>query len=434
MPDLLPGTRARRATWSDMPRRCIVGGVLPENIVTLVEPPTPSVRPFLRRCRLRNYRSIAQSDVELCPLTLLVGPNGSGKSNFVDALRLVTEAVTTSLEHALHERGGIQQVRRRSGGHPTHFAVALELQLPEGVDAAYRFEVGAVAGGAFKITREQCRVGPARFEVREGALTVRPAEVAPPPLPDRLYLVTAAGLPAFRPLYDGLARMGFYNVQPERIRALQPPDQGELLARDGSNLASVVRRMRQVSPGAMTRVEDFLRQVVPGLEGVDALPMGHMTTLEFRQRVEGAEDPWRFPAINMSDGTLRALALLVALFQPVIRAGVPLVGIEEPETALHPAAAGILFDALRSATRHTQVVVTSHSPELLDHPSLAPEEVLAVNASEGRTEIGPLDEASRSAMCDRLYTGGELLRSAQLEPARVAGVRATPFFEKWSAR
>lgn len=57
---------------------------------------------------------------------------------------------------------------------------------------------------------------------------------------DCLYLVNASGLPEFRPLYDALSHMGFYSLNPDRIRDLQFPDPGDLLARDGSNIASVL--------------------------------------------------------------------------------------------------------------------------------------------------------------------------------------------------
>jgi predicted ATPase len=122
----------------------------------------------------------------------------------------------------------------------------------------------------------------------------------------------------------------------------------------------------------------------------------------------------------MSDGTLRALGILVALFQSGRRNGaglhVSLVGIEEPELALHPAAAGLLIDGLRDASRSTQVLVTSHSPDLLDNPQVTSDSLLAVDADEGTTIIGPLDEAGKSALHDRLYTAGELLRLSQLAP------------------
>ena len=67
------------------------------------------------RVVLKNFKSIAACDVKLGPLTVLVGPNGSGKSNFVDSLRFVSDSLTTTLDHALRDRGGINEVRRRSG-------------------------------------------------------------------------------------------------------------------------------------------------------------------------------------------------------------------------------------------------------------------------------------------------------------------------------
>jgi recombinational DNA repair ATPase RecF len=69
--------------------------------------------PLLTGVALKNYKSIAACAVELGGLTFLVGPNGAGKSNFLDALRFVADSLRTSLEHALRDRGGINEVRRR---------------------------------------------------------------------------------------------------------------------------------------------------------------------------------------------------------------------------------------------------------------------------------------------------------------------------------
>jgi predicted ATPase len=119
----------------------------------------------------------------------------------------------------------------------------------------------------------------------------------------------------------------------------------------------------------------------------------------------------------MSDGTLRALGTLIAVNQLARRIGpVSLVGIEEPETALHPAAAGALMDALREAASHTQVLVTSHSPELLDQVNLETDTLLAVFSRDGNTGIAPIDLASRTVIRNHLYTPGELLRLDQLAP------------------
>jgi predicted ATPase len=143
-----------------------------------------------------------------------------------------------------------------------------------------------------------------------------------------------------------------------------------------------------------------------------------METLEFRQGVAGAKHPWRFLANNMSDGTLRVLGILVALFQENRDAQkrALLVGIEEPEVALHPAAAHVLLDGLRDAADKTQVIITSHSPDLLDNKDLEVESILAVEARDGTTVIADVHEAGRTALGKRLYTTGELLRRNQLQP------------------
>jgi len=63
---------------------------------------------------------------EAVVLTFLLGANGFGKSNFVDAIRFVADSLRGSLDHALRDRGRNKEVRRRSGGHPTHFEIRLD--------------------------------------------------------------------------------------------------------------------------------------------------------------------------------------------------------------------------------------------------------------------------------------------------------------------
>ena len=89
---------------------------------------------------------------------------------------------------------------------------------------------------------------------------------------------------------------------------------------------------------------------------------------------------------------------------------------EEPETALHPGASAALREALQRASEQTQVIVTSHSPDLLDDLNLSANALLAVASVGGETRIAALDVASRTALRDQLFTAGELLRLSQLAP------------------
>ena len=379
-------------------------------------------RRLLTRVVLRNYKSIAACDVSPAQLAFLVGPNGSGKSNFLDALRFVSDALRFSIDHALRGRGGINEVRRRSGGHPTHFGIRVEFDLSD-ASGHYAFAVGARTPGGYEIRHEECLVvQPEKshyYRVERGRV-VR-STLSPPPAAaaDRLYLVTVSGVAAFRGLYDALSGTGFYNLNPEAIRDHQPPAPGDLLNRDGSNVASVLSNLEARSPDFKKRIERYLGKVVPGVTGVGRRLLGPKETLEFRQEVRGAQHPRRFFASSMSDGTLRALGVLLALFQGAGNGESNprrLVGIEEPGASLHPAAAEVLVDSLRDAAEHAQILVTCHSPDLLDNHDIPEDSILAVVAEHGESRIGPLDNIGRSVLRDRLYTAGELLRMNQLDP------------------
>jgi predicted ATPase len=380
-----------------------------------------AVSNFLTRVVLRNYKSISTCDVQLGPLTYLVGANGAGKSNFLDALHLVRDALTGSLENALNERGGLPEVRRRSSGHPTHFGIRLEFRLHNGQSGHYAFNVGALPGRGCEVLKEECALrgigkGPF-FQLDHGKLKASSETTFPVVASDRLALVSASGLSVFRPVYDALTSMGFYNLNPKLIRELQKPQDGRLLRPAGENIASVIGHLeRIVPPDSMRIIAEYLQNVVPMVHGVGRKSIGPMETLEFRQDMAGAKYPWHFLAQNMSDGTLRALGVLTALFQGNADYSPSLIGIEEPETALHPAASAILREALQLASEKTQVIVTSHSPDLLDDRSLSSNTLLAVVANAGETRIAQMDEASRSAMRDHLFTAGELLRLNQIAP------------------
>lgn len=391
---------------------------------------------FLSRVVLRNYKSIGSCDVRLQALTYLVGPNGSGKSNFLDALHFVRDALAGSLDNAINERGGLSEVRRRSHGHPHHFGIRLEFRLPSGPVGYYAFNIGSLPARGYEVQSEECVLGGLGrgpfFRIERGVLRDSSEPTFPAITADRLALVAVSGVTAFRPVFDALVGMGFYNLNPKLMRELQKPQDGRLLKPAGENVASVIGHLERVAPEQIEVIHEYLRTVVPMVHGLERKAIGPMETLEFRQDVAGSKYPWRFLAQNMSDGTLRALGVLTALFQGNRDYAPTVVGIEEPETALHPAASAALREALARASEKTQIIVTSHSPDLLDDPSISEQSLLAVVSQGSNTQIAPLDEGARTAMRDHLFSAGELLRLNQLAPdpavlAEQAAVQADLF-------
>ena len=353
----------------------------------------------------------------------MVGRNGAGKSNFLDTMRFTAEALQTSVDHALRARGGIAEVCHRGVAQRSHFGIRLDFRLADAL-GWYAFDIGARDDGGYVVRREECLVrsngdGVEQFfRIENGRCAA--TSLAYPPLADSgsLFLVRASSVPEFRPVFGALANMVFYQIDPRSLGGLQAPAGDRALSPDGSNAAGVLANMKSRSPGSVERLDDYLAAVVPEIVGVDSHAVGNRLALQFHRRVSGTARPLRHYADSMSDGTLHFLAVLLALLQ---RSGAGsdthVVGIEEPEVALHPEGAGVLMDVLLEASEYTQVIVTTHSADLLDRELVPIESILPVVSVDGESKIGPLDEVGSSVLRDGTFTAGELLRIDQLHPA-----------------
>lgn len=386
--------------------------------------------PFISRVRLRNFKSIAECDVQLGPLTMLVGPNGSGKSNFLQALALFGRAVNTTPHEAINGLGGLGEIVRRVPEPAESFSIDVEATWFWGathrpVVAEYGFEIGFSDRRGlrpFEVLRESCVVQFAdrmwRFSAARGSVQ---EEGRIPPAsdiqPDRLYLPVAASQTQYSPLLLGLEGMQFYGLTLESLRELTNPSPGAILERDGEYLGEALAALHAVRPELKERVDSYLSAVAPGIESVDRYSAGRYVGVVFRAATAANDQEIEFGPDAVSDGTIRATGVLVALFQlAAVDGRIQLVGIEEPEMALHPAAAGVLFDALTEASEHVQVLVTTQSPDLLDRDDVDVSMVRAVAMQDGMTIIGEVDQASRQIVRDKLYTLGELMRGNQLSP------------------
>jgi predicted ATPase len=386
-----------------------------------------SMIPKINQVQIRNYKSIGQAVVDLEPFTAFVGANGAGKSNFVDALAFVQECLSHSIELAFKNRGGIGAVRRRSGGHPTNIGIRLLLNPGRDLFADYSFEIAAKTGERFRVARERCVTRrlfspeDVVFEVADGKFIKEIPGIRAKMSPDRLALFAASATDEFRPVYDFLTSMRLYSIVPGRLREFQDPDPGDFLKPDGSNAAAVLKHLHEEqNSGQYDRICHLLSKVVQGVEQVEQRAVGQKETLMFKQDV-GQKYPWTFDAVNMSDGTLRVLGLLLAVYQPHHHS---VVAIEEPEATVHPAAAELIMQVLLDAAHERQVLVTTHSPDILDHKELQDHQIRVVTRVRGNTSIAPVSLSGRQAIREKLYTPGELLRNDELNPDLEAAERA----------
>jgi predicted ATPase len=382
------------------------------------------VFPKIREVHIRNYKSIEQAVVRLGDLTVLVGANGSGKSNFVDAITFVRDCLLDSVEQAVMRRGGYVGLFWRHGSSLDAVGVRVVVDFPGGGVADYGLELSN-NGGDFQsfVVEERCVVTHpggqvARFSVKDGTFLEAIEGVRPQIERGRLALLAASSAPEYAGVYHFLTSVRSYGIVPRHVAAFQTPSAGIELLPDGANAASVLRHLKQVSPDRFERVSELVQSIVPGVRGIEThLFGGQYETIRFDEDGPSPAVTAPFFASSMSEGTLRVLGFLLAAYQSVTPS---VLVIEEPEANIHPAAAEVVASVLIDASRRAQVLITTHSPEVLDYDDLSDDVFRVVAKTDGRTAIAPVSAASRQVIRDHLYSPGELLRIDELGADLVA--------------
>lgn len=375
----------------------------------------------IKQLILKRFRSVPADQIDFENPTFLVGRNGAGKSNLVDAFVFLSDAVTLSLKTAFDMRGGITVVRNKTSGqsYPPNLGLGVVFGAINGsvTGGRYAFEVKALPNYGFEVLREQCELHQRDgnrywFERKKDRFTSNAEGLNPAVDPSALTLPIVGGDARFAPALRTLGAMRHCAVEPAKLRQMQDPDSGVTLRPDGGNAASVLQEIERRSEDDMERICETLASIVPNTVRVHTKKHGNKISLEFTQEW-GEKKRLKFDAFNMSDGTLRALGMLIAVYQ---RPSPPLLAIEEPEATIHPGALGSILDLIRHASRNMQVIITTHSPEVLDAKWIDDRHIRVVDWQEGATHITCVSDATRAALQQHLMGAGELLRSNALEP------------------
>ena len=377
----------------------------------------------ITRVIVKRFRSFPSAVLNMDNPVFVVGRNGSGKSNLSDVFAFVAEAMTSPLQAVFDRRGGIAAVRNRSSvkSAPPIMGLAFEIGAFNGIEGGrYAFEVKALQNYGYRIVREQCLVrrkdGARWWFDRTDTTWASNADGLIPALESTaLALPLVGGDERFAPIFKILGGMRVYSIEPAKLREMQDPDSGVALKSDGSNAASVLQELMR---GDKTKTEElrseiysFLEAIVPETKSVVPKKHGNKLSMSFSQEW-GKGKKLSFDAFNMSDGTLRSLGLIMAVFQ---KPSPSVLVIEEPEATIHPGALGAVLDLIHKASRTMQVMVTTHSPDLLDAKWMTENNLRIVSWQQGASHLLLPSEATRNAIRSHLMGAGELLRANALQ-------------------
>jgi predicted ATPase len=364
---------------------------------------------MITRLQVKNYRSLADVCVELDALTVLVGPNGSGKSTLVDVLWFVLDALRLGLDSAIAKRLGINALRRWSATNAlADIEIGLEIKTAA-FCAQYAFVLGSQSEGEYHLKAECCTIREGSdetgFKIKEQEWINRPANIGLPALQSTaLLLPLIAGIPPYKEIYEFLTGMSFYNIFPEQLKEHQKLANSYPLEEDGQNLASVLRLLKRKK--SSYNFTSALQYVIPHVDDYRVSPSGRLQMIQLRH---GTPDGAWFELGQESDGILRMLAILTALYQQPPRT---LIALEEPELNIHPTRMAKLWEEIVSATKHSQILITTHSPDLLD--LCQAEQLRVVENMNGISLVGPLETAQKEIIQAKLFALGQLLQAQGL--------------------
>ncbi len=392
-----------------------------------------------------NLRSLREVRLDIgSSVTVLAGPNASGKSNIIDAMNFVYDAIYHGVEEAIGDRGTSAMLHRHGGHSSQGFTIGLGLESSTFV-AQHQFRIGITRPGEVSIASERIsgqikHLRGKRFDIslRDGDFH-KPAsinlshELTGKKLPSDYLMLSVMGdsLAVAQSLASSLlddngptelstsvgeaivdmanfiGEMSFYRLFPNTMREPTPPRPGHRLVEDGTNLASVLRRMVRQKGDAYWQLIGALQRVIPDIEDVLVRQFGGYQYILLKHRsltTRAGERGW-LDISSESDGTVRTLALLVALYQDPLPS---LICIEEPELNVHVGALEVLADTLKEVGNRSQVIMTTHSTDLLDY--FQEDAIRAVVIEKGRTRAGGLRKPQVEALRQALFTAGELHR------------------------
>ena len=332
---------------------------------------------FLEKVHIKNFLSLRDVELPLKPLTVLVGPNASGKSNILDALSLLNKLMVIEAlppVEFIQSRlwaGGANQITFQLQAGVEEIPTMYELKLKAEADDPFVAEKLSV--NSLKVISIQNGQGTVRDEDGKNGTQYRSNKLA----------LKSAGDYGNKPITSALKEFikgwDFYDFQPGYMRTERTPSErapsilsiiAKMLSRElheelrespklddyGSTLSALLsywydnapERFHSVSNSLVASTNIRLDQHVIDRDNIICLS-------------EGYDKP--IPLRRASDGTLHLVAYYILLNEPELP---PLIAIEEPERNLHPRALTEITNVLEQISEHSQVIITTHSSQLLD--------------------------------------------------------------------
>jgi predicted ATPase len=365
----------------------------------------------IKRIKVSNFKSFKELDLEIGRFNVLVGANASGKSNFTQIFMFVKNIASQGLDNAISLQGSeyvtnvstpytksLQIEVRFEPGFAFRASKSLVADISE---ATYRFELRFGKNGTgFTVEQDEFNtkvdyldwqtrrkkppekaniLGSGRIILSNKGGTIgvdieKPetleidSESIFPPFwresklsPKTILLETPYIL--FPPVKWSLGNIGLYDFDPKLAKEAAPVAGKSELEENGKNLSLVLKNIIEDTDNKR-KFSNLVKDLLPFVEDIRTDKFADRS-LMFSLSEHYNKDVY-FPASFISDGTINISALLIAMYFEKK----DLIIIEEPERNIHPRLISRLMEMMKDASRKKQIIVTTHSPEVVKHAGL----------------------------------------------------------------
>jgi predicted ATPase len=340
---------------------------------------------MLSKLRVQHYKSLFDTEVDLEPLTVFIGPNGSGKSNICEALFVLSDFIqkilidTHTREFMPFFSDSLSAINQRSQNIESKFWHGSLDYLRFIAEATTKQENPSRVAEKLEIS---VYYPPREASISFGGNTTKGIKYT-----SRVKDVLLANQYIDSALANALGRVSVYDFTPINLSSGNPSSGG--MKRTGEGIAYALVDILHANRVNFDELEDRFIRLVPNIQRI-SLPRKESQT--FSLELVDRYSEHHIPASDISDGTLRILAFLTALYQEDTPS---IICFEELENGVHPWLLHKMMELLKIVStegingKPVQILITTHSPVLLDY--VEPHQVRAVELdSEGKTQVHAL--------------------------------------------
>lgn len=330
--------------------------------------------------KINNFKSIREMDLKLLPINVLIGANGAGKSNFINFFKLIYNIYFQNLQNYIAEEAGAENILYNGLKQSERLWGRIEFDERN----AYLFTLKPNLQGNLYFEHDATQ-----FYHGYGTIGWDTVSLGNGYLESRLknekhgrYVYVNRYMSSFKIFH-------FHDTsKTAKIKQKGNIDENQYLLEDAGNLAAYLYFLQEKHPKSFKKIEMLVRSVAPYFDCFVLEPDRiREDKIQLSWKQKGTD--MRMYAMQLSDGTLRFMALATLLLQPELPATII---IDEPELGLHPFAINKLAGLIKKASVQSQIIISTQSVNLVDN--FSPEDIITVDREDNQSVFVRQDSES----------------------------------------